>query len=91
MRIKRLVASIRGKTIAQEHLDLPVEPAKGLSQENTLSYEGKTMDEVIADVERRMIGDALKKCHWNKQKTAQELGLSRQGLAKKMRRLGIKG
>jgi hypothetical protein len=24
------------------------------------------MDEVIADVEWRMIGDALKKCHWNK-------------------------
>jgi DNA-binding NtrC family response regulator len=47
------------------------------------------MDEVIADVERRMIGDALKKCHWNKQKAAQELRLSRQGLVKKLKRLAI--
>jgi DNA-binding NtrC family response regulator len=47
------------------------------------------MDEVIADVERRMIGDALKKPHWNKQKAAQELRLSRQGLVKKLKRLAI--
>ena len=60
-------------------------------REKELSFEGKTIDEVIDDIERRMIDDALKKYHWNKQKAAQALGLSRQGLAKKMRRLGIKG
>jgi len=36
-----------------------------------------------------MVEDALKKFHWNKQKTAQALGLSRQGLGKKLKRLGI--
>jgi transcriptional regulator with PAS, ATPase and Fis domain len=35
--------------------------------------------EVIGEIERRIIQDALKKHHWNKQKTAQALGLSRQG------------
>ena len=56
-----------------------------------MDVDGKSIDEVVEDIERRMVEDALKKYHWNKQKAAQELGLSRQGLAKKMRRLGIKG
>jgi transcriptional regulator of acetoin/glycerol metabolism len=36
-----------------------------------------------------MIGHALEKYQWNKQKAAQELGLSRQGLIKKLKRLAI--
>jgi two-component system response regulator HupR/HoxA len=36
-----------------------------------------------------MINDALTKHRWNKQKAAQELGLSRQGLGKKLKRLGL--
>jgi DNA-binding NtrC family response regulator len=35
-----------------------------------------------------MIEDALKKYRWNKQKAAQELGLSCQRLVKKMKRFG---
>ena len=58
-------------------------------RETELSFDGKTIDEVIGDIERRMIDDALKKYHWNKQKAAQALGLSRQGLANTLRRLGI--
>ena len=56
-----------------------------------MDVDGKSIDEVVDDIERRMVDDALKKYHWNKQKAAQQLGLSRQRLAKKMRRLGIKG
>jgi DNA-binding NtrC family response regulator len=36
-----------------------------------------------------MIEDALRLCHNNKQKAAQTLGLSRQGLIKKLKRLEI--
>jgi transcriptional regulator of acetoin/glycerol metabolism len=36
-----------------------------------------------------MIAGALEKYNWNKQKAAQELGLSRQGLIKKLKRLEI--
>ena len=88
--VKRVVASVRGKTITQEHLDLPSEPVETASPERSLSHEGKTIDEVIEAIERRMIEDALKKYRWNKQKAAQELGLSRQGLLKKLKRLAIK-
>jgi DNA-binding NtrC family response regulator len=88
--VKRLVASVRGKTITQDHLDLPAEPVETVGQEKTLAYDGKTIDEVVHQIERRMIEDALKKYRWNKQKAAQELGLSRQGLLKKLKRLAIK-
>jgi Nif-specific regulatory protein len=88
---KRLVASVRGITIGEEQLDLPMERFETDAREKELSCDGKTIDEVIGAIERRMIDDALKKYHWNKQKAAQELGLSRQGLGKKMRRLGIAG
>jgi DNA-binding NtrC family response regulator len=87
--VKRLVASVRGKTIGQEHVDLPSVRAQTIVQENTPSYEGKTIDAVVNDIERRMIQNALNKYHWNKQRAAQELGLSRQGLVKKLKRLAI--
>jgi transcriptional regulator with PAS, ATPase and Fis domain len=41
------------------------------------------------EIERRMVEEALKKFHGNKQKAAQALGLSRQGLLKKIKRLSI--
>ena len=85
------MASIRGKAIGEEQLDLPRESAEADSQEKALSFDGKTIDEVVKDIERRMVEDALKKYHWNRQKAAQELGLSRQGLNKKLKRLGISG
>jgi two-component system, NtrC family, response regulator HupR/HoxA len=89
--VKRLVASVRGKAIAEQQLDLPGDPVEIVSQEKTLSYDGKTIDEVVDAIERRMIEGALKKYRWNKQKAAQELGLSRQGLVKKLKRLAITG
>ena len=87
--VKRLVASVRGKTISEEHLDLTAKVTQTITQENTPSYEGKTIDAVVNDIERRMIQNALNKYHWNKQRAAQELGLSRQGLVKKLKRLAI--
>ncbi len=89
--VKRLVASVRGKTIAEQQLDLPGEPGEKVTQEKNLSYDGKTIDEVVDDIERRMIEGALKKYRGNKQKASQELGLSRQGLVKKLKRLAITG
>src|SRR5262245_32732407 len=89
--VKRLLASVRGKIIEPEQLDLPNEPVETIVREKELSFDGKTIDEVVDDIERRMIEDALGKYRWNKQKVAQVLGLSRQGLVKKLKRLGILG
>ncbi|MBN1504947.1 MAG: sigma-54-dependent Fis family transcriptional regulator [Candidatus Eisenbacteria bacterium] len=48
----------------------------------TLRYETER-------VERKKILEALDSCRWNKTHASQVLGLSRQGLLKKMRRFGI--
>jgi len=87
--IKRLVASVRGRTIGDEQLDLPVETPKPLGQENANYYNGKTIGEVVEAIEQRMIEEALLKAGGNKAKAAEALGLSRQGLLKKIKRLAI--
>ena len=49
-------------------------------REKELSFDGKTIDEVVEDIERRMVETALKENDRNKQKAAEVLGLSPQGL-----------
>jgi two-component system response regulator HupR/HoxA len=43
----------------------------------------------VADVERTLICEVLDRYDWNKTRVARELGMTRQGLAKKMARFGI--
>ena len=87
--IKRLVASVRGKTISAEQLDLPIEAEKPIALENSNHYRGKTIGEVVEAIEQRMIEEALFKAGGNKARAAEALGLSRQGLLKKIKRLAI--
>jgi Nif-specific regulatory protein len=87
--IKRLVASVRGKTIGAEQLDLPIETEKPIAPENAGHYRGKTIGEVVEAIEQRMIEEALLKAGGNKARAAEALGLSRQGLLKKIKRLAI--
>jgi transcriptional regulator with AAA-type ATPase domain len=49
-----------------------------------------TLSSRLADLERRAITEALDRCGGQQNKAADLLGLSRNGLAKKMRRLGIR-
>jgi transcriptional regulator with GAF, ATPase, and Fis domain len=56
--------------------------ACGSRAAGTLRYETER-------VERKKILEALDSCGWNKTHASQVLGLSRQGLLKKMRRFGI--
>ena len=49
----------------------------------------KSLFTAVEALERRMIDDALKETGGNKQRAAQILGLSRQGLLKKLKRLAI--
>ncbi|MBI3951242.1 MAG: hypothetical protein HY314_12405 [Acidobacteria bacterium] len=46
--------------------------------------------ETVAQLEDRLIREALQACGQNQQRAAKMLGLSRQGLIKKMKRYGIK-
>jgi Nif-specific regulatory protein len=86
--IKRLLASVRGKTITEEHLaieqtrEAPPHPAPS-------SPFTKSLYEAVEALERRMIQDALASSGGNKLKAAQILGLSRQGLFKKLKKLRL--
>ncbi len=102
--IKRLVASVRGKTISEEHIDPSIRSSEKALASSTIPSASKTpqtenapetsrslksLPDAVEALERRMIAEALRESGGNKQKAAQALGLSRQGLIKKLKRLGM--
>jgi Nif-specific regulatory protein len=85
--VKRLIASVRGRTIMEDHIAIQPEP-----QANKLLPLGapeKSLFQAVEALEREMIEQAIKDADGNKQKAAQLLGLSRQGLIKKLKRLKL--
>jgi Nif-specific regulatory protein len=86
--IKRLIATVRPKVITEEQLNLQTESPRKEPQEGGLSLHGQSLNDAVIAFERRIIEETLRKCNGNKQKAAQSLGLSRQGLIKKMKRTG---
>ena len=54
-----------------------------------LRSSGRSLEEILSVVEREVIKETLDKFGGNKSKTAQQLGISRNGLAMKMARLGL--
>ena len=53
------------------------------------SANERSLKDAVEHLERRLIGDALDQCAHNQQQTAKTLGLSRQGLIKKLKRYGL--
>ena len=101
--IKRLVASVRGKTIDEEHIDPSIRSSEKTLASSTIpsalktpqtenapetSRSLKSLPDAVEALERRMIAEALRESGGNKQKAAQALGLSRQGLIKKVEEAG---
>jgi DNA-binding NtrC family response regulator len=94
--IKRLVASVRGKSITEDHLDGSIRNRSGSIQSFQSKEEpapksptSRSLPDAVEQLERRLIEEALRNSGGNKQKAAQVLGLSRQGLIKKLKRLSI--
>jgi len=91
-------AVVLGQDPAMQAQDLAAgirNPQSTSQSEPTSSYngeaclDGRTINEVVEQIERRMIHEALRKFAGNKQKAAHFLGLSRQGLLKKLKRFGM--
>ena len=55
----------------------------------TPSLEGATLKDKVESLERALVRDALRRHRWNQSEAARELGLSRVGLANKIRRYNI--
>ncbi|MDD5544132.1 MAG: sigma-54 dependent transcriptional regulator [Acidobacteriia bacterium] len=90
--IERAVAMAGSRT--QLHIeDLPLEvqqaPLQAASPLPGLPEAGLSLDDLVADTERRMISESLHLHHGNKQKAADFLRLNRTTLLQKMKRLGI--
>jgi DNA-binding NtrC family response regulator len=77
----------RGGEIGARELRLPrAGPGEPRPSDGTLKAQ---VARVVAETERRLIGEALERAGGNRTKAAEELGLSRRGLQLKLRRYGI--
>ena len=65
----------------------PVTSIGGAGQSVTVPLQNVTLAEALAEVERRMIAEALRKHKGNISRAARELGLTRRGLYLKLDRL----
>jgi len=86
--MKRLVVMVRRKVICREDLGVPIREAS--SQASSIIPSLLSLHESVAELEKQMIREALKSSGGVQVKTAKILGLSRQGLIKKMKRYEIR-
>lgn len=87
--IKRIVAVTRRREITDEDLSERIRNQAGPVSKAAFSTM-RSLKETVAEIEQRMISDALQASKQNQQQAAKLLGLSRQGLIKKMKRYGIR-
>ena len=86
--MKRLAVMVRAATINEEALDPSIKrPAKSATM--TESLERKSLPEILGELEEQIIKDTLMACQFNQVRTAEQLGISRQGLIKKINRYHI--
>jgi len=87
--MKRLAVSARHDVIVVEDLSVEIQTANDHDTAGEPN-PARPLNEAVADLEKRMIAEALRTCHQNQQQAARMLGVSRQGLIKKMKRYGVK-
>lgn len=88
--IERAVTLVEDNTFISP-ADFSEEVRRHLEQSRTIDLlSSKTnLKEAVEELERKMIHAALKRYDWNQTQAARELGLSRQGLIKKMQRYNL--
>lgn len=86
-----MAAVVDGAVIDVDHLSTEVATAAGevSGSENPERFSGLPLAEAVAVFEGVLIRRALETCRGNRTRAAKELGLTRAGLFKKMRRLGL--
>ena len=87
--MKRLVVLIRRKVIEREHLSDAIRKSVRLDRKASHSLK-EVVAETVAELEKEMILEALEACQNNQLRAASRLGLSRQGLFKKIKRYGLR-
>jgi Nif-specific regulatory protein len=87
--MKRLAVMVRAAIISEDALDLTIKRA-AQSTKNPESGERKSLPEILSELEQQIIRDTLIACQFNQVRTAEQLGISRQGLIKKINRYHIR-
>lgn len=87
--MKRLVVSIRKKVLDREHLSDNIRKSVRIDRKASHSLKD-VVSETVEELEKEMILDALEACQNNQLRAAARLGLSRQGLFKKIKRYGLR-
>jgi transcriptional regulator with PAS, ATPase and Fis domain len=86
--MKRLVLSVSGNTVAKKDLSEAIRRS-GTEVVSSLSMP-RLMKDVVCEIEKRMIQEALQQSKQNQLHAAKALGLSRHGLIKKMKRYNMR-
>jgi len=86
--MKRLTVMVRGVTINEEALD-PIIKRAAQSAKIPNDLDRKSLPEILGELEEQIIKDTLRTCRFNQVRTAEQLGISRQGLIKKIKRYHI--
>jgi two-component system response regulator HupR/HoxA len=89
--IRRLVILTGdGEYITAQHMSAALVAAPQRSAPTPpWSTRGKTLKDQVQILEKYLVHETLERCRWNQSKAAGELGLSRVGLANKIRRYGL--
>lgn len=84
--IRRVAALHAGGSIRPEHLSPRITAYRPPDPER---LAGRQLRTLVEDLERRVLRSSLQRHAWNKSRAAEELGLSRLGLRKKLERYGL--
>jgi len=91
--IRRMVAmAADGSYLTLKYLSPEIAAARPPPQRkasSTLEVPGETLKEKVESLEKELVRDSLKRHRWNQSEAARELGLSRVGLANKIKRYQI--
>ena len=90
--IRRMVAiAENGGYISERHLSPEVMAAEsGSDSVHDMDVKGATLKELVERLEKQVVARSLERVRWNQSRAAEELGLSRVGLANKIRRYGLR-
>lgn len=83
------LADIRDKSLTLDHLPHRIRGKLDKPQPQFFNYTGQNLTQTLLEIEREIIFQELKKNNGNITKTAQQLGISRQHLQYRLKRLNI--
>lgn len=89
--IRRMVAiAEQGGYIAARHLSAAFDRVKVRHDEPmNFAADGASLKQMVESLEKQVVVTSLQRHHWNQSRAADELGLSRVGLANKIKRYGL--